>query len=98
LLPVAPFTVTNLVAGASHIRFRDFALGTVIGMGPGILAISAFEEQLQDMIRDPGVPSVAVVIGLMLLFLTAAALLRRWFHKDELAHPRGSSTHGNTRG
>jgi phospholipase D1/2 len=98
LLPVAPFTLTNLVAGASHIGFRDFVLGTLIGMGPGILAISVFEEQLQDMIRDPGIPSVAVVLGLALLFLATAALLRRWFHKDELAYPRGTSTHGRPHG
>ncbi|MDZ7809559.1 MAG: hypothetical protein U5L11_04595 [Arhodomonas sp.] len=32
LLPLAPFTVTNLVAGAFHLRFRDYMLGTLIGI------------------------------------------------------------------
>ncbi len=27
-LPIAPFTIINLVAGASHIRFLDYVLGT----------------------------------------------------------------------
>src|SRR3546814_10551837 len=31
LVPVAPFTFINLIAGASQIRFRDFLIGTEIG-------------------------------------------------------------------
>ena len=32
LVPVAPFTLVNLVAGASKIPFADYVLGTIIGM------------------------------------------------------------------
>jgi len=41
VVPVAPFAVVNLVAGASHIRLPDLLLGTVIGMLPvvGTLAL-----------------------------------------------------------
>jgi hypothetical protein len=35
IIPIAPFTVVNLFAGASHIRFLDYMLGTLIGMMPG---------------------------------------------------------------
>ena len=35
LLPIAPFTVVNLVAGASEIRARDYMLGSLFGMAPG---------------------------------------------------------------
>ncbi|MGN5480121.1 TVP38/TMEM64 family protein [Cupriavidus basilensis] len=35
LVPVAPFTLVNLVVGASRIRLRDCLLGTAIGMSPG---------------------------------------------------------------
>ena len=40
IVPVAPFTVINLVAGASHIRLRDFALGTLVDLLPGVFAKS----------------------------------------------------------
>jgi uncharacterized membrane protein YdjX (TVP38/TMEM64 family) len=40
LLPMAPFTVVNLVAGASHINVRDFTLGTLLGMAPGIVLVT----------------------------------------------------------
>jgi phosphatidylserine/phosphatidylglycerophosphate/cardiolipin synthase-like enzyme/uncharacterized membrane protein YdjX (TVP38/TMEM64 family) len=46
VFPIAPFTVVNLVAGASQVRLRDFVLGTLFGMGPGILALVILEHQL----------------------------------------------------
>jgi phospholipase D1/2 len=41
LVPIAPFTLVNLIAGASKIRFADYLLGTVIGMAPGLVLMSA---------------------------------------------------------
>ncbi|CAA9408257.1 MAG: hypothetical protein AVDCRST_MAG75-2575 [uncultured Propionibacteriaceae bacterium] len=35
LLPVLPFTVINYAAGLSGVRFRDFLLGTTVGIIPG---------------------------------------------------------------
>ncbi|PKO88913.1 MAG: hypothetical protein CVU18_05655 [Betaproteobacteria bacterium HGW-Betaproteobacteria-12] len=40
LLPIAPFAIVNMIAGASHLRGRDFILGTLLGMLPGTLVIS----------------------------------------------------------
>ena len=37
LLPVAPFSMVNLVAGATSLSLRDFMLGTALGMSPGIV-------------------------------------------------------------
>jgi phospholipase D1/2 len=71
LLPIAPYTVVNIVAGASHIRLRDFVLGTILGMTPGIVAISFFEHQLQVAIREPGAKSfafLAVLVGAIVIF------------------------------
>lgn len=53
VVPIAPFTVINLVAGASHIRLKDFVLGTVIGMWPGIAAITLFTDRIRAMLDDP---------------------------------------------
>lgn len=40
MLPIAPFAIVNMIAGASHLRLRDFIIGTAIGMLPGILIIA----------------------------------------------------------
>jgi phospholipase D1/2 len=60
VLPVSPFTVGNLVAGASQIRLRDFILGTLIGMGPGIATIAAFGGGLGVLLRRPDLRSVVI--------------------------------------
>lgn len=77
MLPVAPFTIVNLVAGASHLRFRDFAVGTVLGEVPGLLALSLFIEQVSETVRDPSVTSVGMLVGVMLLLILVGLSLWR---------------------
>jgi phospholipase D1/2 len=81
IIPVAPFTVINLVAGASHIRFWDFVLGTVIGMAPGIIAITIFEHQLEAAIREPGAKSLAILAALAALIAAGGFFLKHWLEK-----------------
>jgi phospholipase D1/2 len=74
LVPIAPFTVVNLVAGASHIRFWDFVFGTLLGMAPGIVAITLFGHQLEESIRKPGLGSFAL-LGMLAFAIIAAVLV-----------------------
>ncbi|HKJ98459.1 MAG TPA: VTT domain-containing protein [Desulfotignum sp.] len=53
-IPVAPFSLVNLIAGASHIRLKDYLLGTAAGMLPGILVITVFADRLLHTIQHPG--------------------------------------------
>jgi uncharacterized membrane protein YdjX (TVP38/TMEM64 family) len=53
-IPVAPFSLVNLIAGASHIRLKDYLLGTAAGMLPGILVITIFADRLLHTIQHPG--------------------------------------------
>lgn len=76
MLPLGPFTFVNLVAGVSHIRFKDFAVGTVIGMLPGILVISIFEEQLRSAIKNPTLPTILVLLGIAVGFALLVLFIR----------------------
>jgi phosphatidylserine/phosphatidylglycerophosphate/cardiolipin synthase-like enzyme/uncharacterized membrane protein YdjX (TVP38/TMEM64 family) len=78
LLPLAPFTTVNMVAGASHIRFRDFFLGTVLGMAPGIVAITVFEHQLEKAIYNPGAKTFSILLLVLGLIILGAVTTRRW--------------------
>jgi uncharacterized membrane protein YdjX (TVP38/TMEM64 family) len=78
IVPVAPFTVVNLVAGASHIRFRDFAIGSLLGLIPGTLAIALFTDQVAATIRQPDLPAFAVLAGIVGGIVVGLWALRRW--------------------
>jgi phosphatidylserine/phosphatidylglycerophosphate/cardiolipin synthase-like enzyme/uncharacterized membrane protein YdjX (TVP38/TMEM64 family) len=66
ILPLAPFMVVNLVAGASAIRLIDFVLGTAIGLAPGIIVLSLLGGQIVDVLTEP------TAFGVGLLVLAAA--------------------------
>jgi phospholipase D1/2 len=53
VVPIAPYSIVNLVGGASHVRLRDFFLGTLIGMTPGIAAVALFTGRIRAMLEDP---------------------------------------------
>lgn len=62
MVPIAPFTLVNMAAGASHISTRSFLIGTAIGMCPGILAIMVFEQGLEGVLRNPGWGTVGLAV------------------------------------
>lgn len=66
-LPLAPYSVVNIVAGASHIRWRDYLIGTTIGMLPGILLTTAFADHLIMAIRRPSEQTLGVLLIIVLL-------------------------------
>jgi phosphatidylserine/phosphatidylglycerophosphate/cardiolipin synthase-like enzyme/uncharacterized membrane protein YdjX (TVP38/TMEM64 family) len=81
VIPVAPFTVVNLVAGASHIRLRDFVVGTVLGMTPGILAVTIFSDRLLGVLQDPSPRSMALLAVAIAAVAAGAFLLQRWLKR-----------------
>jgi len=83
VLPVAPFTVVNLVAGASHIGLRDFILGTLLGMSPGIALTVTFVHQLAEAVRRPTLGTVAVLTLVALLLIGSALGLQKLFATRE---------------
>jgi phospholipase D1/2 len=96
ILPVAPFTIVNLVAGASGIRLRDFALGTVLGMIPGIAAITLFEDSLRRLIERPEVKNAFLLGAVLLAILFAAWGFHRWLSSKE--RPQGKDGPSKERG
>ncbi len=71
VIPSGPFTLLNLVAGASSIRFRDFLLGTVIGMTPGIAITVGLVHGLRTAWQAPS----AATLCLLALGVAAACAL-----------------------
>ena len=82
MLPVAPYSVVNLAAGAARVRFRDFVFGTAIGVSPGVMGITFFEYQLERVISEPSILAFAILGGILSLMLLGAAWFRRRFSAE----------------
>jgi uncharacterized membrane protein YdjX (TVP38/TMEM64 family) len=71
ILPVAPFTLVNLLCGACGLGLRDFVFGTLIGHLPGVVSILIFQKQLDRAIRSPDPMNIALLV-LVIAGLTLA--------------------------
>jgi uncharacterized membrane protein YdjX (TVP38/TMEM64 family) len=82
-LPVAPFSVVNLAAGASPIRFWDFALGTLIGLIPGIAMMALVGGRLMNVFRSPSPTNLAVFGAALLLSVVIGLIAARQLESQE---------------
>jgi uncharacterized membrane protein YdjX (TVP38/TMEM64 family) len=78
LLPLAPFSVVNAVAGASHIGWRDFLLGTLLGMAPGIVVIATFVGSTVAVVNDPSPRTSAVLVAVAAFACASIWSMQRW--------------------
>jgi uncharacterized membrane protein YdjX (TVP38/TMEM64 family) len=78
MVPVAPFAIVNMVAGASHIRLRDLLLGTAIGMTPFTVAAMIFMPQMIAALKQPNATGLLILAATVLLIGVGTWGLRRW--------------------
>jgi uncharacterized membrane protein YdjX (TVP38/TMEM64 family) len=77
-----------------RIRLLDFALGTVIGMAPGLFAITFFGERLSHAVRHPGIESFLGLAVLVALLVGAAEWFRRRLEDRERIRSGENSENG----
>jgi len=77
LIPVAPYTVVNVVAGASHLQLGKFMVGTAIGLVPGLAALTWFSGSLVEVVRNPSAETLGVLGVVMVLIVIGVLLMRR---------------------
>lgn len=87
LVPLAPFTVEGLAAGALRIRLWHFALGSLLGMAPGTLAATVFADQVQALIDPRGKANWWLIAAMAALLVAATWYVRRWFERQQQAAP-----------
>ena len=81
LMPIAPFTLVNLVAGAIRIPILDYTVGTALGLLPGLLLMTALGDRLLRIVNDPSLTDilgfVVVLICWGLLSFGLQSLIKR---------------------
>ncbi len=75
-IPIAPYTVVNLLAGSMRIDFGGFILGTAIGMLPGMAALVFFSARIISLVRDPTPVNILLAAGALILVVGLALLLQ----------------------
>jgi phosphatidylserine/phosphatidylglycerophosphate/cardiolipin synthase-like enzyme/uncharacterized membrane protein YdjX (TVP38/TMEM64 family) len=78
IVPIAPFTVINLMAGSARFRLRDFLIGTAIGLLPGICGLTLATDRVTAAVRDPDPLSIALAVIAVAIIAAAMWGLRTW--------------------
>lgn len=77
LVPVAPYSVVGIVAGAARIPRAAYFAGTALGMLPGILLYALFVDRAREAIADPRpVTWAALAFALALIVAMALVVMR----------------------
>jgi uncharacterized membrane protein YdjX (TVP38/TMEM64 family) len=77
----APFTLVNIVVGASTVRFVDFIIGTVLGMGALVIGLAGFGFQLMQAWHEPTPERLITAALFVVVPLTLALLINRAFQR-----------------
>jgi len=80
LVPLAPFAVESIVAGAIHMKVWHVAVGTAIGLLPGTLATTIFGDQIETALSGGSI-NWWVVGGVLGLLGAGVWAVNRWFRK-----------------
>lgn len=65
------FAILSMVAGVSHINFKDFFWGNLIGIIPGITIVSFFTGKLIQILSHPNLQDIFVLLfgGICIILL-----------------------------
>jgi phosphatidylserine/phosphatidylglycerophosphate/cardiolipin synthase-like enzyme/uncharacterized membrane protein YdjX (TVP38/TMEM64 family) len=77
LLPVGSFSLINMLAGAIPVRFRDFMIGNLLGILPGVLGLTVFAQGLGRVVRNPGPRNLAALALLAVAIIAGLGWIRR---------------------
>ena len=64
IVPVAPYSVVNVIAGAAHVARVQYMVGTALGMLPGIILNALLIDRLIAALVHPG-PWTWALLGLV---------------------------------
>jgi len=88
LVPVAPFSIVNLAAGAIAIPAFDYLVGTAIGLAPGLTLMSVLGEQATALLREPTLGGIALLVGLLVGAIGISVALQRFMARRRAAGRR----------
>jgi phospholipase D1/2 len=72
-----PFVLVNLMLGASAVGYREFLIGTALGMAAMVVALAGFGYQLAETWRHPSMESILRALLFLCIPLSLAWTINR---------------------
>jgi uncharacterized membrane protein YdjX (TVP38/TMEM64 family) len=64
IVPLLPWGLVNFSAGLTNLRYRDLALGTVVGAAPKVFAYVALGGSLDDLTSPEAIVAIALLASM----------------------------------
>jgi uncharacterized membrane protein YdjX (TVP38/TMEM64 family) len=77
----APFTLVNIVVGASTVRYRDFMIGTLLGMTALVIGLAGFGYHFAEALHDLTPQTLIGAATFVVVPLTVALVLNHAFRR-----------------
>jgi phospholipase D1/2 len=81
-VPVPPFAVQGMLAGAARVNVWHYALGSLLGMAPGVLAWTLFGREVRATLEGSQSISWWQVAMIVVVLAVFTVLVRRWFARE----------------
>ncbi|MBD3586285.1 phospholipase [Salinimonas sp. HHU 13199] len=84
MLPIAPFSLVNLVAGISSIGLFQFLMGTFLGMFPPMIAKGLVGDSITQIFRNPSPETISYLAGGIILWglmIWGSQKFARWYQE-----------------
>ena len=89
-IPGSPFALVSVAAGASDIRFLDYLIGTAIGIMVPVSVVTVATEQTVRLLTEPSASQVALLAGVIALWIAVAFGAQAVLERIAKGHGRGS--------
>lgn len=81
MLPIAPYTLVNIVLGVIHVPLITFLLGTTLGLAPGKIMLAIFGGSFIDVFQHPDSENIAMAVGGIAAWIGVVLLCNRLAQK-----------------
>ena len=73
-----PFVLVNVMLGASPVGYREFLIGSALGMAAMVVALAGFGYQLTEIWHQPSMERIMRALVFLCIPLSLAWSINRW--------------------
>lgn len=87
MLPIAPYSLVNMVMGVIHLPLLPYILGTALGLSPGKIMLAVFGESFLEVFQHPDLQNILyATLGVFLwgsIIYICNKLAKQWQEKHQ---------------